>query len=36
MISVSILLVFYCRLSLRERVGKRYFRGAKGDTLQRL
>ena len=24
--------VFYCRLSLRERMEKRYFRGAKGDT----
>jgi len=27
------IMVFYCRLSLRERTGKRYFRGAKGDTI---
>ena len=26
------LAVFYCRLSLRERMEKRNFRGAKGDT----
>ena len=24
--------IFYCRLSLRERMKKRYFRGAKGDA----
>ena len=24
--------IFYCRLSLRERMEKRYFRRAKGDT----